>query len=168
MINQLTMARQLGRWWARSTALGLSFCEPTSSAKSNIYATPLPQLAHRLTPGVSITAILGPADEPMAVTSRMTFRVYAAAQTPENAEAITNELVALLWPDQQPILPREGVFYAGLIGVPTEAGTHTLWRATEFVQITTPFTGSTRTPEGEIVSQMTIEVHAVETTQVVE
>lgn len=168
MLDQVTMARQLGRWWARNSALGLLFSEPDSSAKANIYATPLPQLTHRLSPAVSITAIPAAADDAMAATANMSFRIFASARTPSIAESITRELVGLLWPDEQPILPREGDHYPGLIGVPSEAGAHTLWRATEFVQVSTPFTSSTRTPEGEIVSQMAIDVHAVDTTVAVE
>lgn len=167
-ITAIDMARQLGRWWAGSSTQLLSFCEPTSTNKANIYATALPARTRRLSPGISITQLPTASNSAMEVAERMSLRIHAVAPTPEESAALLDELVDLLWPDQRPILPRDGAYTAGIIGVPLEAGTHELWRVVEFVQQVPPFTSNIRSSEGEIITSMTIEIHAVEDTVTVE
>lgn len=170
-----TLAEQIGRAWAANSSLGLTFAEPRSPAKANIYARPMPDKKHRLSPCVSITPTPAAVGEAMSPTHAIGLVVEVHAETERAAHAIIEELWLILWPNDRPYSPVpqtvHGQSVVGVIGAPsaTVGGSADLWRiiAMQPIQMPATVTGplaNARTVEGHAMATFTLEASCVRVT----
>lgn len=162
------LCQQLARHWAANTAVagGLTFCEAASSARSNLYACPLPVAAHRLRPAASLTLTPAAATDPATRAEAIDIAVEARADTDAGAMALLTDLHELLWPTDGAFIhlaTHFGVAVNGVVGIPADgAGFVWLWRVVTLEPVTGPVVipgggdSEIRTAEGEAAASMTI------------
>jgi hypothetical protein len=164
-IDAISMCQQLGRYLGRE--LGDVFVEPDQGTKGTIYATPLPAKKYRNAIAVSIVPQPSSTNEPMATTQRMMLVMHAVAPSNQEAMAMLGAYAAKLWPYNRPNVPIEGDHTPGVVGVPTAAGTHSVWRIVITRQLDHPAI-KPRTEEGFAAASFALEVQALRTTATVE
>lgn len=157
--SQITMCEQLGRYIASQSEL--TFVEPQSSEKGDIYATQLPPKHLRKTPAMSITDDPSTGQEPFAITQRITMTLHAEAISNEAAVSLLTEAKEILFPNGRFALPSPHADVPGVIGLPLEPGIHSVWRIIEMTPLTYPEVITPRSPSGQSVAEMTIEIFAV-------
>ncbi len=163
----LTLARQIGRWWAG--AASLTFVEPADAAPGHVYACPLPEPAHRepTAASIAVVASAGPTDiADTDPTRRVVMAIEAHADTLDDAMVMLDALRDLVREDDKPFRsPRT----RGVIGLPPDAefvGSEPVrgWRVLGFEVVSEPqplrFAPGDQTPGGQSSAQMTIGVVA--------
>ncbi|MBO6740254.1 MAG: hypothetical protein JJ916_10375 [Phycisphaerales bacterium] len=164
-LHAIDMCVQLGRFLGRE--MDLTFVEPSSSAKGNIYADKLPAKKHRLSPALVISQQPSADDEVLGVTQRIDLVIHAEGDSNSEVMQLLGEVQNLLFPNSRYEVKTEGEYMPGVIGVPSEVGTHYVWRLTGMQQLTFPQTAP-RSPGGQAVAEFAIETHAVQYTATVE
>jgi hypothetical protein len=171
----ITLAEQIGRYWAANSALGLSFAEPRDAVKANIAARSMPDKDHRLSPGVSITPTPVAPSEDQVPTHAIGLAVEVHGKTPREVLGVLEELWTILWPDDRPFSPVpqtvHGQAVVGIVGAPpaTVGGSADLWRIVEMVpiQIPTHLIGPSdlaRSAKGEDIATMTLAAACIRQT----
>lgn len=139
------MAVQLGRHWAQYTSVagGLAFIAADDDTPGNLYAAPLPRLAHRLETAASITVVAAPAPDRQSPIENIALRVEAHAPTRADALDLVVDLRELLWPAGAQFVHLETLedltVVSGLIGRPEpELEPAEVWRIVTCEPLTTP------------------------------
>lgn len=164
-ITPQDMAAQLGRYLGRIS--GDVFVEPDATIKGTIYATVLPQRSHRLDPAVSIVPQPSAGDEPMALTQRIVLVLHAQGHSNQIVMSKLAAYQAILWPRNRPVVLTETPHMPGIIGVPSAAGDHSVWRIIEMNQLSYA-QPNPRTPSGLASAEIAIEIHALVSSVTVE
>lgn len=118
------MCVQLGRYWSERTSVtgGLTFVEADDATPGNLYAAPLPKLAHRLESGVSITVVNGPPMDRQSSLENIAIRIEAHAADRATAMALAIDLRDVFWSSGSQFVHIEtlesGERVPGLIGRP--------------------------------------------------
>lgn len=168
--NPDVLCQQIARHWAANTAIGggLTFCEPDESTPSNLYACPLPVLAHRLNPAASITLTPNAASPANVRLQTIDLAIEARAITDSGALAMLVDLHDLLWPTDGVFIHHATHFGQAVHGIPgipdLGAGSVALWRIVTLEPVTGPVVvpgggggGSPiRAESGEAVATMTL------------
>lgn len=158
-ITAVTMCEQIGRFLGRNS--DLVFVEPDSSDKGDIYATQLPKKTLRNTPAVSITDDTAGGNEPLDLTQRIAMTLHAEGRSNKEAIALLASLQNILFPGGRSTVLTEADLMPGVIGAPAAVGTHTVWRIIDMSRIAYPQVIIPRSPGGQAVAEMAIEINAV-------
>lgn len=178
-----TLCQQIGRALAARTAGAaiaanrLTFCEDTSSAAANLYASAMPPRAHRLSPAISITTTTAPSGGGGDDGPLRTIAVLIEARTTKlmRAVALLHDIRRWLLPSERTIvLPNNAETMLGqkvgrVIGRPATAaaiGASTdLWAIVgvePLLSVTPVLSGlpGNATEEGEAMAQMSLIIRA--------
>lgn len=158
------MCYQIARYLDRQT--GDLFVEPTSIEPGSIYAVALPSKMNRLNPAVSIVPLPSATDEAMQLTERFAMVMHAQGDSNLITMQKLGQYQKVLWPFNRPNIPVEDPHAPGIVGVPSDVGTHPVWRIIEIRQLDHP-RPNPRTPDGFSSAEFAFEIHAIETTATV-
>ena len=173
----VTLCQQLARAWAsRSTLVhpdgtGLTFAEDSSNTPANLYAIPLPRLAHRRAHAASITTEAETLSAGEAPAWTFGVVVECHAKTQREAVNLGADLVRRLLPERgqwnEPVT-REGVELFGAVGFPalTPGQEIGLWRVLRLEvaggpRLVPQATPTGRTPDGQDVAVVRLIVEAI-------